>query len=275
MESSNQTLRWGYAGHGVFQTKTPVQNPVDQFAGRGGGGDGGGGGNGLGHLTNLIINYLPHDMTESELRHTFSRFGEIRKHKIVRDPRTGKSSCYGFVEFVSPRQAAAAQICMDGYEVRDKRIKVSYARSSDDQVGQTNLYVAHLPSFMDEQRVRELFASYGPVLDVNVLRSKYDRQPRGVAFVRFEQQRHAEMAKFGLNQHLIRGSFKPLQVKFVDRSSKGGNQANRTSNGLPFKFYRQGNGQPPGFKRRQDMENQQNQDSKRPRGTGFFNSGYN
>ncbi|KAH8363396.1 hypothetical protein KR084_009567, partial [Drosophila pseudotakahashii] len=214
--------------------------------------------------TNLIINYLPGDMMETELRHIFSRFGEIRKHKIVRDPRTGKSSCYGFVEFVSPRQAAAAQICLDGHEVRGKRIKVSYARSSDNQMANTNLYVAHLPNFMDEQRVRDLFASYGPILDVNVLRSKYDRQPRGVAFVRFEQQRHAEMAKYGLNQHFIRGAYKPLTVKFVDRTNRKDNQGNLTSNGLHFKFHGQGNGPPPDFKRRQEMENQQ--DSKRPRG---------
>jgi len=248
--SSNQTLTWSYANCGTFQTGSQVQPPVDQFAGRGGGGG----------LTNLIVNYLPGDLMETELRQMFSKYGEIRKHKVIRDPRTGRS-CYGFVEFVSARQAAAAQICLDGHEVRGRRLKVSYARSTDDQVRISNLYVSHLPSHMDEQKVRELFSRYGPILDVNVLRYKFTRKPRGVAFVRYESHRDAETAKYSMDGYLFKDAVRPITVRFVDRPKKKQNQS---------QFHKQGNSQQPNFKRRQEMENQQN--AKRPRGHGSFRS---
>ncbi|XP_037730572.1 sex-lethal homolog [Drosophila subpulchrella] len=254
--SSNQTLTWSYANYGMFQTGSQVQPPVDQFDGRGGGSG----------LTNLIVNYLPRDLMESELRHMFSKYGEIRKHKVIRDPRSGRSSCYGFVDFVSARQAAAAQICLDGHVLRGKRLKVSYARSTDDQVRISNLYVSHLPSHMDEQKVRELFSSYGTILDVNVLRYKFTRKPRGVAFVRFEKHRDAETAKYSMDGYLFKDAIRPITVKFVDRLKKKQNQEtrgpNETSTGLQF----QDNHKPPNFKRRQNMKNQR--DAKRPRGYG-------
>ncbi|XP_016952280.1 ELAV-like protein 1 [Drosophila biarmipes] len=250
LSPSNQTLTWSYAGCGTFQTGSQVQPPGEPFARRGGGG---------GH-SNLIVNYLPADMMETELRHMFSKYGEIRKHKIIRDPRTGKSSCYGFVDFVSARQAAAAQICLDGHELRGKRMKVSYARSSEEQVRITNLYVSFLPPNMDEQKVHELFSRYGPIVDVNVLRYKFTRKPRGVAFVRFENYRDAETAKHCLDGYLFKDARRPITVKFVDRPKKRENQENRGPNHT----------QAPNFKRREAGENPP--DAKRPRGWGLPDS---
>uniref|UniRef100_A0A183D5H5 RRM domain-containing protein n=1 Tax=Gongylonema pulchrum TaxID=637853 RepID=A0A183D5H5_9BILA len=40
-------------------------------------------------LTNLIINYLPQNMTQEEVRSLFSTLGEIDSCKLVRDKVTG------------------------------------------------------------------------------------------------------------------------------------------------------------------------------------------
>lgn len=40
--------------------------------------------------TNLIVNYLPQNMTQEEIRSLFSSIGEVESCKLVRDKTTGK-----------------------------------------------------------------------------------------------------------------------------------------------------------------------------------------
>lgn len=39
--------------------------------------------------TNLIINYLPQNMTQEEIRSLFSSIGEVESCKLIRDKQTG------------------------------------------------------------------------------------------------------------------------------------------------------------------------------------------
>lgn len=39
--------------------------------------------------TNLIINYLPQNMTQEEIRQLFSNVGEVESCKLIRDKQTG------------------------------------------------------------------------------------------------------------------------------------------------------------------------------------------
>lgn len=40
--------------------------------------------------TNLIVNYLPQQMTQEEIRSLFSSIGEVESCKLIRDKVTGK-----------------------------------------------------------------------------------------------------------------------------------------------------------------------------------------
>lgn len=40
--------------------------------------------------TNLIVNYLPQNMTQDELRSLFSSIGEVESAKLIRDKMGGK-----------------------------------------------------------------------------------------------------------------------------------------------------------------------------------------
>lgn len=40
--------------------------------------------------TNLIVNYLPQNMTQDELRSLFSSIGEVESAKLIRDKVAGK-----------------------------------------------------------------------------------------------------------------------------------------------------------------------------------------
>lgn len=49
--------------------------------------------------TNLIVNYLPQNMTQEEFRSLFGSIGEIESCKLVRDKITGEETqlfCYNF-----------------------------------------------------------------------------------------------------------------------------------------------------------------------------------
>lgn len=50
--------------------------------------------------TNLIVNYLPQNMTQDELRSLFSSIGEVESAKLIRDKVAGKD-LRGFCEAVS------------------------------------------------------------------------------------------------------------------------------------------------------------------------------
>lgn len=42
--------------------------------------------------TNLIINYLPQNMTQEEIRELFSTVGEVESCKLIRDKQTGSTN---------------------------------------------------------------------------------------------------------------------------------------------------------------------------------------
>ena len=46
--------------------------------------------------TNLIVNYLPQNMTQEELKSLFGSIGEIESCKLVRDKITGMQFCIGY-----------------------------------------------------------------------------------------------------------------------------------------------------------------------------------
>ncbi|MBN3271279.1 ELAV2 protein, partial [Polyodon spathula] len=114
--------------------------------------------------TNLIVNYLPQNMTQEELKSLFGSIGEIESCKLVRDKITvligrltsvwvwsvekvanlggalvikavvyrGQSLGYGFVNYVDPKDAEKAINTLNGLRLQTKTIKRSLAASSDE-----------------------------------------------------------------------------------------------------------------------------------------------
>ncbi|KAI4903213.1 hypothetical protein NFI96_032391, partial [Prochilodus magdalenae] len=74
--------------------------------------------------TNLIVNYLPQNMTQEELKSLFGSIGEIESCKLVRDKITGQSLGYGFVNYVDPKDAEKAINTLNGLRLQTKTIKV-------------------------------------------------------------------------------------------------------------------------------------------------------
>ncbi|KAK3163150.1 hypothetical protein QOZ80_1BG0098250 [Eleusine coracana subsp. coracana] len=79
----------------------------------------------------LFVGGLSYDTNETALKDAFSQHGDVIQVKVICHPRTGKSKGYGFVNFSSQDEAAAALRKMNGeMQVLDERkIRVEYANS--------------------------------------------------------------------------------------------------------------------------------------------------
>nr|CAH0104020.1 unnamed protein product [Daphnia galeata] len=170
--------------------------------------------------TNLIINYLPQNLTESELFKMFVTIGTVTNCKIMRDFRTGYSYGFGFVNYQKADDAIRAIQTLNGLQIQNKRIKVSYARPPGEDRKETNLYVTNLPRDVTEDELTNIFSAHGNIVQMNLLKDKITGMPRGVAFVRFDKREEAMAAIEHLNGTIPHGRTNPISVKIAEEHGK-------------------------------------------------------
>ncbi|XP_038640751.1 ELAV-like protein 2 isoform X3 [Scyliorhinus canicula] len=175
--------------------------------------------------TNLIVNYLPQNMTQEEFKSLFGSIGEIESCKLVRDKITGQSLGYGFVNYVDPNDAEKAINTLNGLKLQTKTIKVSYARPSSASIRDANLYVSGLPKSMSQKEMEQLFSQYGRIITSRILVDQVTGVSRGVGFIRFDKRIEAEEAIKGLNGQKPLGATEPITVKFANNPSQKTGQA--------------------------------------------------
>ncbi|XP_068195332.1 ELAV-like protein 1a isoform X3 [Antennarius striatus] len=177
-----------------------------------------GGDEGADSKTNLIVNYLPQNMTQDELRSLFSSIGDVESAKLIRDKVAGHSLGYGFVNYVNHSDADKAISTLNGLRLQSKTIKVSYARPSSDTIKDANLYISGLPKSMTQKDVEDMFSHYGHIINSRVLVDQATGKTgasRGVAFIRFDKRAEAEDAVENLNGKTPPGASEPIIVKFA------------------------------------------------------------
>lgn len=68
-----------------------------------------------------------------------------------------------------------------------------------------NLFIGSLPYSATEDTVGQLFAQYGQVVSVNIIKDKYSGQSRGFGFVEMATDEEAAKAMQALNGHNLEG----------------------------------------------------------------------
>lgn len=66
---------------------------------------------------------------EGDLERIFARFGKINTVNIIKDPKTGQSLQYGFIEYDNKDDCERAYIKMDNVLLDDRRIHVDFSQS--------------------------------------------------------------------------------------------------------------------------------------------------
>lgn len=51
------------------------------------------------HSREIFVYYLPDDVGKKELSRLFKKFGKVRSARIIVDPETGKSRCFGSYDY--------------------------------------------------------------------------------------------------------------------------------------------------------------------------------
>ncbi|CAO2825513.1 unnamed protein product [Amaranthus hypochondriacus] len=74
--------------------------------------------------TVVYIGRIPHGFYEDEMEGFFQQFGTIKRLKIARNRKTGKSKHYGFIEFEYPEVAKIVSECMHNYLLLEHMLQV-------------------------------------------------------------------------------------------------------------------------------------------------------
>jgi RNA recognition motif-containing protein len=82
---------------------------------------------------NIYVGNLPYSITESDLRGTFSGFGEVSKVNLITDTYSGQSKGFGFVEMDNNSQADAAIKELNRTDMKGRNITVNQARPKSER----------------------------------------------------------------------------------------------------------------------------------------------
>lgn len=173
-------------------------------------------------FTNLFVKNLPLDCNEEAFVSVFQKFGPVLRVRISRDPVSGQSRGFGYLEFERPSSAAEAVKEMNGsaiFRSWDQHIEPLFVeryfdkrqRSSVPKVRPAEpvekhvLYVANLPQDMMNLGLFGTFKSYGNVLSAEVEKSTGKIQVRH-GLVTFATRNEAQAALEAVNGKLVGGN---------------------------------------------------------------------
>lgn len=82
---------------------------------------------------NIYVGNLSYNVTEDELKETFSQFGEVSSVNIITDKYSGQSKGFGFVEMPNNSEGDQAIKALDGTALKGRNIKVNQAKPREER----------------------------------------------------------------------------------------------------------------------------------------------
>jgi len=77
---------------------------------------------------NLFVYHLPTSADDTMLQTLFANYGPIVSVRVMRDPATGLCKGFGFVKMVNVESANSAIAALNGYQIENKRLSVSFKK---------------------------------------------------------------------------------------------------------------------------------------------------
>ncbi|KAM4078488.1 hypothetical protein ACB094_09G041300 [Castanea mollissima] len=150
--------------------------------------------------SSIYVGDLHPDVTDDHLFEAFKGFDSLASVRVCRDSSTGRSLCYGYVNFISPQDAIRAIEAKNHTALIGKVIRVMWSHRDSDarKSGKGNLYVKNLSDSIDNPKLQDMFQKFGNVLSCKVAMSD-DGKSRGHGFVQFESEESARAAIEKLN----------------------------------------------------------------------------
>jgi polyadenylate-binding protein len=146
------------------------------------------------NFTNIYVKNIEPEVTDDEFRALFEKYGDVTSTSITRDPDTGKSKGFGFVNYVKHEAASAAVEALNDKDFHGQNLYVGRAQKKHEREEElrkqheaarvekaskyqgVNLYVKNLSDDIDDEKLREIFAAVGTITSAKVMR---DSGPEG------------------------------------------------------------------------------------------------
>ncbi|GAB2300641.1 Polyadenylate-binding protein 7 [Dionaea muscipula] len=169
----------------------------------------------------LYVGDLHPDITDDQLSAAFSEFKSLTSVRVCRDASSGRSLCYGYVNFIVPQDAAVRAIETKNHTpLNGKTIRVTWSHRDPDarKSGVGNVFVKNLCDSIDSVKLQEMFGKFGNISSCKVAVTE-EGKSKGYGFVQFVSEVSANAAIEKLNGSTIAG--KQIYVgKFVKKSDR-------------------------------------------------------
>ncbi|KAI3696713.1 hypothetical protein L6452_29213 [Arctium lappa] len=168
----------------------------------------------------LYVGDLHPQIDDLQLSNAFSEYKSLSSVRVCRDSSTGRSLCYGYVNFLSSQDAIHAIEAKNNTMFYGKMIRVTWSHRDPDvrRSGIGNVFVKNLNEMIDNVQLQELFKSFGNILSCKVVTLE-DGKSKGYGFVQFDSEECANAAIEKLNGTNVGG--KQIYVgKFMKKSDR-------------------------------------------------------
>lgn len=140
------------------------------------------------NFTNIYVKNVDSGVTDQEFRDLFEKYGDITSASLTRDPETGKSRGFGFVNFINHEHAAKAVDELHDKDFhgqtlyvgraqkkfeREEELRKQYEAARVEKASKyqgVNLYVKNLDDDIDDEKLRDIFAPHGTITSAKVMR---------------------------------------------------------------------------------------------------------
>lgn len=140
------------------------------------------------NFTNVYVKNINPDTSDDEFRDLFTKYGDITSASLARDNETGKNRGFGFVNFTTHEAAAKAVEELNAKDFkgsdlyvgraqkkheREEELRKSYEAARMEKANKyqgVNLYIKNLADDIDDEKLRTMFAEYGPITSAKVMR---------------------------------------------------------------------------------------------------------
>ncbi|EFA85357.1 RNA-binding region RNP-1 domain-containing protein [Heterostelium album PN500] len=166
----------------------------------------------------LFVGQIPKSFNEDNLKSMFADYeGSIQEISVIRNKQTNEPQGCAFVTLSSKDDAEKAIQTLHSskkFPGVSNSLQVKYADSEQEKQS-TKLFVGMLPRTYQEDDIKTLFADYGEVEDICLLRGN-NNESKGCGFIRFQNRESCLSAISALNGINLPPSPNNLVVKFAD-----------------------------------------------------------
>ncbi|KAM7265555.1 hypothetical protein ACFE04_003238 [Oxalis oulophora] len=168
----------------------------------------------------LYVGDLHPDVNDGHLFDVFAEYKSVVSVRVVRDSATGRSLCYGYVNFVNPKEAHHAVEFMNNKPILGKMMRVMWSHRDSDarKSGIGNVFVKNLSESINNTGLQEMFRKFGNVVSCKVATFE-DGKSKGYGFVQFESEESALAAIDKLNGFIV-GDKEMYVGKFIRKSDR-------------------------------------------------------